>query len=376
MKGKRIIALFLALAMVCLLAACGTGEEKAENKGPSTDENGTGIDPAEIALKVNDKEIPWGQISYWVYFQMSQYYASAGTMPNLSAEIGNSGTYGEMMLASAIKTATRYAAIDIYAEENGIALLDVDKIGVDNYIKNLEEQYGGAEAYDEALKTMGCTREDFYEIQRQTFLSQRVYKTVYGAGGTNITEDALADFSKQNGFVQAKAIIIMKADEDGNLLDDAAMKAADTKIDEVNAKLTAWSKADNQGYDTLEAYFDALMEEYNEDDTADYFPDGYLFKEGEMIDGAYQEVLATEEGSLTEVLKMEKADMVLLRLPIDYEDTPFSYLSKVQEGGSFSLRQYAATVMFDESVDSWAESVTAETMPIVAGIDPAEYFNQ
>lgn len=374
MKYRKITALLLAvILMLGAFSACGNSEEE-ENSGDVSAQQ-PAISGETVVATAAGKDITWGQVCYWMFYQMSEYYNQYSTTPNLSVEISEGYTYGDFMLETAVDRMVRFRAIEKYAEDNGIELVTADTAGVDEYVKNMIERYGSEEAYEQAAARMNTTTADVRLIQELSVLSQRVYKTLYGPEGDKLPEDALADYAETNGFVMAKMILFLKIDETGTALEEDAIAAAKAGAESVVEELTAWENGASGDYATEEELFTALMNDLSEDTGLEYFPDGYIIGPEDLSPDLYDAVAALEEGKVSGVVETDTCFAVAMRIPFDYDITPYCYKSYAAYGYDYSFRQLAASSLYEEQVQGWIEDAAVEKLPVLAEVDAAAYFS-
>lgn len=374
MKQKRIFALFLAAVLLAgLFSACGNPTQEQEDSGEDSAQQDI-IDPETVVATAAGGDITWGQVCYWMYYQMSDYYNQYGTTPNLSVEISEGYTYGDSMLETAIDQMVRYMAIAQYAQENNIELVEADTAGVNDYIQKMIDQYGSEEAYEQAVADMNATPEDIRTIQELNFLNQRVFKTIYGPEGDKLSDEALASFAETNGFAMAKIILFLKIDETGEALDAETVANAKSAAEDAAAQLDGWTEA-SSAYATKEELFTALMNELSEDTELENFPDGYIVGPGDMYEDIYNAILELEEGQISGVVDTDTCYAIIQRIPLDYEVTPYCYKSYAAYGYSYSFRQLAASSMYETQVTGWVDDAQLEKMPVLATIDVAAYFS-
>lgn len=169
---KKLLALLLAVTMLCTLCACGKKEEK-----PSDDTKPTyGIPPAEDIAAVAEAFITAYCTQDWItYFSMHCYDALQQWKDD---ELKNSG-----------KTEAEYCAeAQAQAETNGFNLgYTIDSF--DTYLKakhEVDKQYK-QEAYGKY--TITATAIDSVKMSEEKVAEQRT--VVLGAGGDYATEEAV-----------------------------------------------------------------------------------------------------------------------------------------------------------------------------------------
>ncbi len=99
-------------------------------------------------------------------------------------------------------------------------------------------------------------------------------------------------------WMKAKHILILSKDD----------KDAKAQAEEILAKL----KKNPED-------FDKLMAEYSQDPGSKTYPDGYLFKEGDMVTEFYEGALALEAGEISEIVESPYGYHIILKVA-DYEN--------------------------------------------------------
>ena len=117
------------------------------------------------------------------------------------------------------------------------------------------------------------------------------------------------------------------------------------------------NKLANYSGDDFEAYFDELMAEYNEDEGAAVFPDGYLFTEGEMTSAFEDAVINLEENEFSGIVESSYGYHIILRLPLNLDLIPMSQSAYAYYGYNYTLRYLVTTQMFDATIDAYREKI-------------------
>lgn len=103
------------------------------------------------------------------------------------------------------------------------------------------------------------------------------------------------------------------------------------------------------------------------------YPDGYLFQYGDMVQQFYEACVALEIGQYSRIVETDYGYHILLRLPVDYDKTPFYYY---RQGSTSTLRQIAAEGMFDETLYGWMNTLAPENTADFESISMQDVFVQ
>ena len=136
------------------------------------------------------------------------------------------------------------------------------------------------EDFDKALENVYMNRETYDYITRIYVLYNKLYAAVCGENGEKLSQADIDACIADNQYVTVKHILISTLDAEGNPLEgqDLAEKTALatlllTQLQEVQDDKAA-----------LTAKFDELMNQYSEDTGLPYYPGGYTFRPGEMVE--------------------------------------------------------------------------------------------
>ena len=152
----------------------------------------------------------------------------------------------------------------------------------------------------------------FYYLYLLRTDMMEVINAIYYPSDAQVQEyyDAHKEEYKYDGL-RAKHVLIKTVDDEGNPLSDADVKKAESTANEV------YKKAKN-GTD-----FDELIKEYNEDPGATYYPDGYTFTRGDMVEEFENAAYAMKVGEISKPVKSQfgyhiiKLEEVIEYLPLD-----------------------------------------------------------
>lgn len=330
--SKRLLALFMALAMCFALAACNSGEaDPSDSVDPSASQSAdpsaepsessssdievdlsqsmyefsSGLKDSGTAVTVNGTAIPNDLFFYWLsydcYYLYSYYVSSYYTAPDFtSAEIVD-------YLLNDVQTAvTYYAVLRELCEKEGITVTDEQLAQLEADI----EEYGGLESL---LQNYGLSEESFRYINTNGYLFTNFADKLIGEP----TAADLEQYVTDNGIFSVKHILLLttttdQTDDDGNVTQTA---------DEYNAaqkELAEDLLTQLQASGDMETLFDTLMNEHSEDGGLAANPDGYTFSASDsLVEGFREAALELEPGELSGVVETSYGYHIMLRLPVD-----------------------------------------------------------
>ncbi|HWQ51757.1 MAG TPA: peptidylprolyl isomerase [Terriglobales bacterium] len=215
-------------------------------------------------------------------------------------------TYRELCIESAIDGSLIEAIIDVLFVEAGLTVEPADQQNVTSQIQSYIEQFGSEENYEKAVTDAGMSRS-FFESTLLTYIKiDKLTESLRGSEG--FTDDDLFALMSDS-FVRVKHILLRTTDDEGNALDDAAVKA---QADALVAQL-------DTGAD-----FDALMAEHGEDPGMTTYPDGYVIDQYisfdpvfitasfELAEGEYTLVKGTNGYHIIKRQPLEKSNLDLI----------------------------------------------------------------
>ena len=222
-------------------------------------------------------------------------------------------------------------ALTLLAETQKVSLDKSDKKSVDEYVEAAIANYGGKEAYREALEKNHLNDELFRYFYSQQLLETKLREHMYLEMNNIIkSDDETVEADIKENFMAAKQGLIRhdngKSDEENRSLAEDILKKAQSGED-----------------------FDTLIKEYSEDTTAltDYV---YYFTYGQLVEGFEKAVLDTGIGKLCEyVAESESGYHVIMRMPLDdeYIDTHFEELRDAYKARSFNDMRKTLTESFE-----------------------------
>ncbi|MCD8117440.1 MAG: peptidylprolyl isomerase [Oscillospiraceae bacterium] len=411
---KKLIALAVCLCLILAMAGCSSSKIEtyseddtaaattAPDSSVPTDDDADATDDADTAAEdtveaqgyaafdadevvgtVNGSDVTWREYYYWLNYYTSyvQYlaYSYGVTLSSWDAyELSSSYTNAEVVILNAQSAVSQYRAVEAMAEEYGITLDEEDQESMESTYQSDVDTYAGdgdGEVTDEEIAAFeDYLAEQFMDMDLYTYLNtiqyldEDLFIYLYGEDGSGVTDEEVAAYVEENGLMAAKHILLMTVDSStGEALTDEEIAEKEATIQELYDQLIAV-----EDQDEMIALFDELTAEYTEDTGYDYYPDGYIFAEGEMVEEFEDAVEALEEYQLSEIVESSYGYHIILRIPVDGDAT----YSVSTTYGSYSLRYYIASETFTDLLDEyttaaqdaavWNDGFGTDTMDIAA----------
>lgn len=279
----RVKLLPLILVLVILLCACGKSE---------------------TVLTVGGEEISYDTYRYFY----------------LNYKVENPEYTEEQLYQKSVDAISSDVSLTLLAKTHDVGLNKTEKKSVDDYVEAAVANYGGKDAYSEALQNNNLTDALFRHFYSQQLLENKLREYIYLEMNDLIkSDDKTVEADIQKNFMAAKQVLIRHDNGQSNEKNKATAE-------------DILKKAQN-GED-----FDALIKEYSEDTTAvtDYT---YYFTYGQMVEGFEKAVLDTEVGKICDyVAESEAGYHVVLRMPLDpeYIDSHFEELRNAYKARCFN----------------------------------------
>jgi hypothetical protein len=127
------------------------------------------------------------------------------------------------------------------------------------------------------------------------------------------------------------------------------------------------------GSDNFIEFFSEMMFEYSEDPGSFSSPEGYLFREGDMVSEFYEAAIGLEIGEISGIVETTFGYHIILRVPINVDSVP-SEFSRTSHPPT--LRQLAAMEDFRVRRSQWVDSMMQdiEYSPDYESLDLAIVF--
>ena len=281
-------------------------------------------EPEEKVLKINDKEETWGDYFYILFTQcgqieqyfdsMAAYYGMQFHWDEPVEEEGEGGdTYAEAALESVDNLMIQLAALEKFAEENGVEVS--------------EEMRGMIEAQKK--------------------------QDITSALGP---DDAALKFLEDKGYVTAAHILLLNTDEEtGEKLEEAALAEKKAELEALVSEL----RAIEDDTERKEAFLQKVTE-LSEDPGSARYPEGYTYTPGTMVPEFEAAAEALEDYAVSDVVETSYGYHILLRLPLS-PDAVVEFSSTT--GEARTARMLAANQEYAEKLQATADTLKLEWLP-------------
>ncbi|MBR5381064.1 MAG: peptidylprolyl isomerase, partial [Oscillospiraceae bacterium] len=271
-------------------------------------------------------------------------------------------TYGDYFAARAVSTMRYYKGLESHCAAIGVRLTEADAEKVENSIAEQKAQYESEEEFNRAVLNQFGTMELYRYMLEMTQLYDRCFESLFGENGSKTEDSDVLDYAAANDYMMAKHILLMTVDGTGAALPDEEKAEILAEAEELVRQL--------DGKETQEeklALFDELMNEKSEDPGLQRAPNGYLFRKGQMNQNFENAVLGLGENEYTGPVESSSGYHIILRLPIDPDETPTEYGQYKAYGIEYPLRLIAAESLFTDIVSGWVTDTP---------LSPAEAYNE
>lgn len=375
-KMKRRISLIIAAAMLtvtlggCTPAAPSPTPAPIPTPSPAaaqkTSINGFNSElytANTVMLNVDGKPVYWPEYLYWLASDIYYVYQNAGYYPtDWNMKLTEDMSVKDYVLNSTTNAIVMYRAVEKKANDRGIKLSKDDEAEIEADIQKGITYYETKEAFENYLKNSYLDEKLYRYMLGTSLLYKKLFADVYGENAEKMKDaDALA-YAEKKGFMKAKHIF-MAAGADADK--DAEVKA---KMQALLEKLRAESSASKRL-----ALFDELMKANSADPGLAQYPDGYVFKDGDMDPSFESTTKALTAGSISDVIKSSYGYHIILRLALSPEDKVMSSGAETNEGLD-TIRYYAAYESFQTLVDGWVKDMKAEPADALKNLDLSKIY--
>lgn len=386
MMKKNLSLLLALLLLLCTLSGCGSAEnaetteptetESAADAGSETEaptetesvavtldlDSAADAYPmdAEIMI-VNGKALTWDiyyhALRQYIY-ELTYYYA----VSDLSEELMEGYTYADYVRESVNGSLSSIAMLFAKADELGLTLDEDTLAGIDEEFAYYADLYYAGDL-DALFADLGSEEFCRFQAEGSAYYSA-LLNYYYGENGANLPDADVVSYAEDQGYLNAKHILFKTVDDNGDALSDEEIAEKKANAEATLALLQAVSA------DELEASFDALMQEQSEDTGLLYYPDGYYFQEGEMVDEFYEAAAALEVGEVSDLVTSSYGYHILYRPAMDPDDV-VDYDSSYN---AYTLRDLAVNGLFENMMYEWFTALTVEYADGIETLDLAALF--
>ena len=328
-------------------------------------------EPEEKVLKINDKEETWGDYFYILFTQcgqieqyfdsMAAYYGMQFHWDEPVEEEGEGGdTYAEAALESVDNLMIQLAALEKFAEENGVEVSEEMRGMIEAQKKQditsaLGEE-GTEEAFYEYLEKIHLSRDMYDRIVTQNYLYQESFNRLYGDQAVDLPDEAALKFLEDKGYVTAAHILLLNTDEEtGEKLEEAALAEKKAELEALVSEL----RAIEDDTERKEAFLQKVTE-LSEDPGSARYPEGYTYTPGTMVPEFEAAAEALEDYAVSDVVETSYGYHILLRLPLS-PDAVVEFSSTT--GEARTARMLAANQEYAEKLQATADTLKLEWLP-------------
>lgn len=334
-------------------------------------------DPSEVVLRIDGKDVTWGEYFYWIFVngrqvedQMSMM-AMYGLPMSWTDPIDESGmSYLSYVSDGVVDTMAVRQSILGFTEQAGYVMDDEAQAQLAEQKKQDMTSLcgeGATEAdFEQALAEIYMTPEMYDEMMKVAVLYQGGFKLLYGKDGENVSDADAQSVLDEYGFLNANHILLLTTDQQtGELLSEEETAARKAQAEGFTAELRAI-----EDKDALLARFRELKESFDEDGGKVSNPDGYVFTPGQMVPEFENGVLALEDYEVSEPVKSSYGYHVILRLPVTVD----TVLTMSSEGTPMTARSIYANNDYGAKLDAYLESMDIEYVGGFAAPDLSAYL--
>ncbi|MCD8084806.1 MAG: hypothetical protein LUF28_00475 [Clostridiales bacterium] len=375
---RRIIALLLALATACSLAACGqsadsdTSDGEASSASASTEaESASGSDlsseeeailaavPAEaredcvsyltdgvmsndtVVISLDGAEVTADMFIYYLSYYETYYmlmFSLYGYDISLDDAYSDDMTYSDFFVQMAEYASLQMVVARKLAEDAGVTLSEEDQTDMEDAL---------AELLESDLLYLGSNLSAMEKIFTCTTYGNNYQSAVYGEGGSEeITDEMAEEYAEENGYYNCRYILFNGVDLE------------DEELEEVHAEAQACYEALAQlSGDELVEEFQAQQAELNEDGDAE---ECYVSPSSSLSFG--DTVLALDEYEVGITDATDYGYFVVLRLPLGEENLS-------------SVRQDYADDLFSAAISEAASAADVTYADVLEELDYAAFFD-
>ena len=365
---KLICAILSAALLLMLFSGCAPAPAPSEAPTPSPSVSPTTsiggfnaelFTPDTVMFKADGKDVLWSEYLYWLAADINYIYSLSGQYPtDWDSALSDKMTMKDYVLNSTTNSIAMYRAVEKKAAELGILMTEQDKKDVDEMINGFITSSGSKEAFLESLSKSYLSEELYRYLMGTATLYEKIFTNMYGDNAAGFSDKDTMAFASEKGYMRVKHIFVAS---DSDAAKDAEAKAKlQTLLEQIKAG----------GESGREALFDELMNANSQDTGLKNYPDGYLFKSGDMDTQFESAAQALSENSVSEVIKSGHGYHIILRLPISPEDRVFD----VTGTAKYTLRYFAAYSEYQKIVDGWTREVVIENSDSLKNIDMTKIY--
>ena len=386
-KFRRSLAMILCAAMLfALFTGCSDPDseipdedievippdpepEQDQYENNTHDPNADSIDfetaiasfpPDTIMIKAGDYTLTWADMYFFLFRSVVNLIQSFQNSFDWSEELDDGTTLTDLVMELSTEEAETFILYAYGAKALGISISadDLEMLNAD--IDSMVASYDSKEDFEKALRENNgfYNFEVFERLLKTEYTVGLVINELYGEDAGSFPDEKVDEYITRNEYMMAKHILRLKTEDDD--------QTPRNEIEEILEQLKSRVNDD----DFLD-FFNELMQEHSEDPGSAEVPQGYLFQPFEMVEPFSEATASLEFGGFSDIVETEYGFHIILRLPVDYDDVPYSLSSS---GQSSTLRQLAAIEDFDSIMQGWRDEISFEYTPEFHSINVADIF--
>ncbi len=371
MKKTEVRALAAVMAL-CLLAGCkGSGdvpdtEDKQTQEIQTQTQDGedtsaifqvTGLHADDTVATVDGKAVT-AETYLFLLMMGTENMLYSG---QLSMEEDWTQADKDSIMDMTLKSATLFWTIQNKAAELGVTLSAEQEAEIQTQMQSLEENMGGAEAFQRELDAICMTRDGYEAVMRVNYLDEALREKLAEDGQLTATEEEVEKYISDQGIYAAKHILLQtrEVSEDGSSYEDFSDEEKAKVLEKANELYAQLEAADDK-----EALFDRLRDEHSEDGRDGEgnlaYPEYNYIYPGQMVSEFEEGTLALAEGEISPPIQSDFGYHIIMRIPVDRETARSEY----EESGKYGELQ-----------EQWMAEAAVETTGICDTLDPQKYYS-
>lgn len=373
---RRILSVLLVMAaLLAVLTGCASSEIRefsgSENlpaaSGSADSAQQEAVDYTyayeahaadELVMTVNGLPVYWDECFYWLNYavMLLGYYGESTEIDwDAACVLDETVTNRQFVSNYALDSVAQYRALETGAEKIGAVLTDEDKAELDALWEADVTNYGGGdeETFKAMLAEQYMSAELYHYLNNVTELYYNCMGVLFGENGELCSDEDVMEYAESQGYMAAKHILLSTTDDEGNTIPDEEKAKKLAAAEEVLEEIKALETDDVQA---LEEKFDQLIKECGEDEGAQYYPAGYCFLPGEMVEEFENTVNELGDYQISEIVESPFGYHIIMKVPVT-RDLVVEYYSEEEQ---YDLSFIAATDFYAGVVSGWIEEAQVE----------------
>ena len=308
---------------------------------------------------VNGYIATWAELFAILHSGINNLFIVTEEFPDWTERMDDGKTLGEIMLENAVADILMFRALAYGAELLDVTFNDEEQQLINDYLEDLILQIGGEEQLGAMLwMNSGISSIGLFKYLITTeFLYSPIMRALYGEDAEMLPDEKIAAFVEREEYLMAMHILREKTGDDEDSL---------AFLEDLLFQL------ENYDGEDIEVFFSELMFEHSDDfGGLSSYPDGYLFRPGDMVSEFESAFLELEFGEFSGVVESDFGYHIILRLPVNPDTIP---IGASMTDDTRTLRQLAAFDFFFELVSEWRDNLTHEFTAEFMSIDYVTIF--